>query len=250
VTSAFVPSPGPAKAGKGRPRTGPIHDRNPSRVGTNRPGTTVRMPKWRSAMPPTRIGWPSGDSCSRLWPPATPTAGRPDTGEDAARTYWMSKPSGRVLVAVDDGAVVGTAEIHPNQPAAGSHVANAGFMVSPTASVRGVGRVLARRVLEVAAADGYTATQFNAVVETTSTQSGCGSRSASRSWPPSRKLSDILTVGWSAFTSCTDSCDSRGCLNTRSDATMGVTVVVRPCLNERRRPELGHPRELSARSRR
>jgi GNAT superfamily N-acetyltransferase len=117
-------------------------------------------------MPPTRIGWPSGDSCSRLWPPATPTAGRPDTGEDAARTYWMSKPSGRVLVAVDDGAVVGTAEIHPNQPAAGSHVANAGFMVSPTASGRGAGRVLARRVLDVAAADGYKAMQFNAVVET------------------------------------------------------------------------------------
>jgi hypothetical protein len=43
----------------------------------------------------------------------------------------MGKPGG-LLVAVDDGAVVGTAELHPNQPAAGSHVANAGFMVWPT----------------------------------------------------------------------------------------------------------------------
>jgi GNAT superfamily N-acetyltransferase len=90
----------------------------------------------------------------------------PDTSEDAARTWWMGKPSGRVLVAVDDGAVVGTAELHPNQPAAGSHVANAGFMVSPTVSGRGVGRALAQRVLEVAAEDGYEAMQFNAVVET------------------------------------------------------------------------------------
>jgi GNAT superfamily N-acetyltransferase len=78
----------------------------------------------------------------------------------------LGKPGGRVLVAVDDGAVVGTAELHPNQPAAGSHVANAGFMVSPTAVGRGVGRALARRVLEVAAEDGYAAMQFNAVVET------------------------------------------------------------------------------------
>ena len=90
----------------------------------------------------------------------------PDTSEEAARTWWMSKPGGRVLVAVDDGAVVGTAELHPNQPAAGSHVANAGFMVSPTAAGRGVGRALAHRVLEVAAEDGYAAMQFNAVAET------------------------------------------------------------------------------------
>jgi hypothetical protein len=39
-------------------------------------------------------------------------------------------------------------------------------MVSPAAAGRGVGRALARRVLEVAAEDGYAAMQFNAVVET------------------------------------------------------------------------------------
>jgi GNAT superfamily N-acetyltransferase len=90
-----------------------------------------------------------------------------DTSEEAARAWWMDKPGGRVLVAVDDdGAILGTAELHPNQPAAGSHVANAGFMVTPTATGKGVGRALANRVLEVAAQDGYLAMQFNAVVET------------------------------------------------------------------------------------
>ena len=88
------------------------------------------------------------------------------TSEEAARTWWMGKPDGRVLVAVDDGVIVGTAEIHPNQPAAGSHVANAGFMVAPDATGRGVGRALANRVLQTAAEDGYLAMQFNAVVET------------------------------------------------------------------------------------
>ena len=89
-----------------------------------------------------------------------------DTSEAAARSWWMEKPDGRVLVAVDDGVVIGTAEIHPNQPAAGSHVANAGFMVAPYAAGRGIGRALANRVLEIAAEDGYLAMQFNAVVET------------------------------------------------------------------------------------
>lgn len=90
-----------------------------------------------------------------------------DTTEAAARDWWMSKPGGRVFVAVDDvGGVLGTAELHPNQPAAGSHVANAGFMVAPAAGGQGVGRALATHVLDVAARDGYRAMQFNAVVET------------------------------------------------------------------------------------
>jgi GNAT superfamily N-acetyltransferase len=89
-----------------------------------------------------------------------------DTTEEAARTWWLGKPGGQVFVAVEDGAVVGTAELHPNQPGAGSHVANAGFMVSPTATGRGVGRALAHYVLEVAAREEYAAMQFNAVVET------------------------------------------------------------------------------------
>jgi L-amino acid N-acyltransferase YncA len=90
-----------------------------------------------------------------------------DTSEVDAEAWWMRKPGGRVFVAVDEvGIVQGTAELHPNQPAAGSHVANAGFMVAPAAVGRGIGRALAAHVLERAARDGYTAMQFNAVVET------------------------------------------------------------------------------------
>ena len=89
-----------------------------------------------------------------------------DTTEVAAQTWWMTKPDCRVLVAVLDGALVGTAEIHPNQPAAGSHVANAGFMVAGDAAGHGIGRALAERVLSTVRDDGYTAMQFNAVVET------------------------------------------------------------------------------------
>ncbi|MBX0299236.1 GNAT family N-acetyltransferase [Cryobacterium sp. 1639] len=92
-----------------------------------------------------------------------------DSTEEAARAWWMGKPGGRVFVAEDDGRVLGTAELHPNQPAAGAHVANAGFMVATHASGRGIGRALAGHVLTQAADAGFRAMQFNAVVETNHT---------------------------------------------------------------------------------
>jgi len=86
--------------------------------------------------------------------------------EDEARAAWMLPPPAEVLVARDDGEVVGTAEIRPNQVGRGSHVANASFMVSPSCAGRGIGRALAVEVLDRARAAGYRAMQFNAVVAT------------------------------------------------------------------------------------
>lgn len=86
--------------------------------------------------------------------------------EADARAAWMLPPPAEVLVATDDGVVVGTAEIRPNQVGRGSHVANASFMVAPEAAGRGVGRALAGVALERARAGGYRAVQFNAVVAT------------------------------------------------------------------------------------
>lgn len=93
----------------------------------------------------------------------------PDTPKDQARTMWLKEPPGRTVVAVDDnGTVLGTAETHPNQPAGGpaAHVANAGFMVDPVHSGRGVGRALGQHVIDQARDDGYRSMVFNAVVET------------------------------------------------------------------------------------
>jgi ribosomal protein S18 acetylase RimI-like enzyme len=92
----------------------------------------------------------------------------PDVTEDDARRAWMHETSpGRTFVAIDsDDAVLGTAEMHPNQAGPGSHVANAGFVINSRYAGRGVGRTLAEHVLEQARNDGYLAMQFNAVVET------------------------------------------------------------------------------------
>lgn len=86
--------------------------------------------------------------------------------EDDARAAWMLPPPAEVLVAVEDGVVVGTAEIRPNQVGRGNHVANASFMVPPGQAGRGIGRALAVEVLGRARAAGYRAMQFNAVVAT------------------------------------------------------------------------------------
>jgi GNAT superfamily N-acetyltransferase len=69
-------------------------------------------------------------------------------------------------VALVDGDVLATAYLKANQPGLGDHVANAGWMVAPSAAGRGVGRALADVVMEEARRFGFTAMQFNAVVAT------------------------------------------------------------------------------------
>ncbi|MFC3495269.1 GNAT family N-acetyltransferase [Glycomyces rhizosphaerae] len=96
----------------------------------------------------------------------------PDTPEERLRAYWIEKtaPASALVAVVEDGSaegrVAGIAEIHPNQPGRGSHIANAGFMVDPTVRGKGLGRALGEAALARAKADGFTAMQFNAVVAT------------------------------------------------------------------------------------
>ena len=91
----------------------------------------------------------------------------PDVTEDEARAQWLVPPPWRVFVAVnDDGDVVGSAKVGPNQRGPGAHVANASFMVDPDHAGEGIGRALGEHLLRFARDEGYDAMQFNAVVET------------------------------------------------------------------------------------
>ena len=83
---------------------------------------------------------------------------------DRARTVWTA--GSHVVVAEEDGTVLGSAKMGPNQSGPGAHVSTASFMVSRAARGRGLGRALGEYVLAWAHDQGYAAMQFNAVVET------------------------------------------------------------------------------------
>lgn len=57
----------------------------------------------------------------------------PQTLREEALAYWFRPDTHTYVAEGDDGQVVGTYILKPNQPALGSHVANAAFMVSPAA---------------------------------------------------------------------------------------------------------------------
>ena len=90
----------------------------------------------------------------------------PGIDEPAARALWMVAAPGHTVVLIENGRILGSAKVHPNQAGRGAHVANASFMVDPRAAGRGVGRTLGEYAIAWARSNGYRAMQFNAVVET------------------------------------------------------------------------------------
>jgi len=89
-----------------------------------------------------------------------------DQSLEEARPWWMEEPPGLTIVALDADTILGSAKMGPNRPGRGAHVATASFMVDPSHRGRGVGRALGAYALAWARDAGYSAMQFNAVVET------------------------------------------------------------------------------------
>jgi len=114
------------------------------------------------------------DDWRQIWPflrtivtAAETYAYDPEMDEATARELWLAGPPVRTVVAVErDETVLGTANMYPNRPGPGSHVASASFMVDPHAAGRGVGRALGEEALIWARTSGFRAMQFNAVVAT------------------------------------------------------------------------------------
>ena len=112
----------------------------------------------------------------------------PNISRDDALAYWFA-PGTHTYVAEIDRECVGEADsfpgtatpsptvypnyiiagtyiLRPNQSGGGSHVANAGFMVSASARGRGLGRAMAEHCLHEARRLGFRAMQFNYVIAT------------------------------------------------------------------------------------
>jgi ribosomal protein S18 acetylase RimI-like enzyme len=88
-----------------------------------------------------------------------------DMSEEAALGYWLSSDH-EPFVAEEDGQIVGTYYMRPNQVGGGAHIANCGYMTAPAFSGRGVARAMCAHSLKHARDRGFRAMQFNFVVST------------------------------------------------------------------------------------
>ena len=85
---------------------------------------------------------------------------------DQARRMWLEVTERTYVAEDENGELLGSYYIKPNQPTLGAHVANCGYMVSETARGRGVATSMCQHSQKEAVRLGYRAMQFNLVVKT------------------------------------------------------------------------------------
>jgi L-amino acid N-acyltransferase YncA len=114
----------------------------------------------------------SGD-WSAIWRIVEPVFRRGDTytfapsiTEAEARVVWMDVPRATFVAVDDEGIVLGTYYIKPNQPGGGAHVCNCGYIVSENARGKGIATRMCAHSEQQASALGFRAMQFNFVVST------------------------------------------------------------------------------------
>src|SRR4051812_21024449 len=78
----------------------------------------------------------------------------PEMTEAEALDYWMA-PDRETFVAEEDGVILGTYFMRPNQSGGGQHVCNCGYMTRAAATGRGVARSMCEHSLAYAPSRGY-----------------------------------------------------------------------------------------------
>lgn len=89
----------------------------------------------------------------------------PATPKSDLKKHWFSDYM-KTFVVEEDGIVLGTYILKPNQIDLGNHIANCSYMVSPKAQGRGIGKLLCEHSLRSARDDGFKGMQFNIVIST------------------------------------------------------------------------------------
>jgi ribosomal protein S18 acetylase RimI-like enzyme len=85
--------------------------------------------------------------------------------KDEALAYWMGADK-ETFVAEEDGKILGTYYMRPNQAGGGRHICNCGYMTRVDATGRGIARRMCLHSLNHARARGFRGMQFNFVVST------------------------------------------------------------------------------------
>jgi len=89
-----------------------------------------------------------------------------DAPEQAWQDYLFGDETYEVWGLEEDGEILGCYHLHPNQGGLGSHIANGGYVVSPDARGKGIGRRLGEHSIMRAKELGYRAIQYNFVIST------------------------------------------------------------------------------------
>lgn len=89
-----------------------------------------------------------------------------DMSREDALAYWFAPAHHPYVAVAEDGRVLGSYILKPNQPGRGAHVANGSYMTASRARGMGIGGLMAAHSVEEAARLGYRAIQYNIVVST------------------------------------------------------------------------------------
>ena len=90
----------------------------------------------------------------------------PDMTKDESRKVWIETPSATFVAMDDNGRILGTYYIKPNQPTLGAHVCNCGYIVSEDARGLGVASAMCEHSQREAVSRGFRSMQYNLVVST------------------------------------------------------------------------------------
>ena len=89
----------------------------------------------------------------------------PNTPKKDLKKHWFADYM-ETYVIEENGKILGTYIIKPNQIDLGNHIANCSYMVNPETQGRGVGKKLCEHSLEIAKQKNFEGIQFNIVVST------------------------------------------------------------------------------------
>lgn len=88
-----------------------------------------------------------------------------NTPKDDLKKHWFATYM-HTYVYEENNQILGSYYVKPNQIDLGSHIANAGYIVSPKAQGKDIGKKLCEHSLQLAKKLGFIGMQFNIVVST------------------------------------------------------------------------------------
>lgn len=90
----------------------------------------------------------------------------PDSSAADMHHAWIAYPAATLVACTEDGRIVGSYYIKPNQPGLGAHVCNCGYVVALDARGLGVASAMCQHSQQLGREMGFLAMQFNLVVST------------------------------------------------------------------------------------